>query len=232
MKKIVALTTSLLALGIPALAAAQPAPTPPAADAPPAAAPAKSDRGAFVAGAKVGAGLPFNGMTPMVSGAVQVGYVLPFLKRSFGLMIDVAYTVPTKSGTVMGDPRVDGGKYDWKITQKELTISPAVYYRATMLGRVVPYIGIGPRIYLHQSIVQGNVGKEMILETKEQTTRVGLALPVGVGVTLGPGELVGEFLFEWGKFGDVKPGTQNSYVAPGNAPSMAGTINVGYRFLL
>lgn len=230
MKKTVALATFLLALGVPALAAAQ-AP-PPAGDTPPPAAPAKSDRGAFVAGAKVGAGLPFSGMTPMVSGAVQVGYVLPFLKRSFGLIIDVAYTVPTKSGTVMGDPRVDGGKYEWKITQKELTITPAAYYRLTMLGRVVPYIGIGPRVYLHQSTVSGSVGKEMILETKEQTTRVGVGLPVGVGVQLGPGELTGEFLFEWGKFGDEKPSTQNSYVAPGDKHSMAGTINVGYRFLL
>jgi opacity protein-like surface antigen len=227
MKTIVTLATFLLALGAPVLAAAQPAP-----DAPPPAEPAKSDRGAFVAGAKVGAGLPFSGMTPMVSGAVQVGYVLPFLKRSFGLLIDVAYTVPTKSGTVMNDPRVDGGKYDYSMTQKELTIMPAAYYRLTMLGRAVPYIGIGPRVYLHQSTVSGTVGKEMILETKEQTTRVGFGLPVGCGITLGPGELVAEFLFEWGKFGDEKPGTQNSYVAPGDKPSMAGTINVGYRFLL
>lgn len=222
MKTIITLATSLLALCAPALAAAQA----------PAAAPAKPDRGAFVAGAKLGAGLPFSGMTPMVSGAVQVGYVLPFLKRSFGLLVDVAYTVPTKSGTVKDDPRVDGGKYDFSMTQKELTIMPAAYYRLTMLGRAVPYIGIGPRVYLHQSTVSGTVGKEMILETKEQTTRVGFGLPVGCGVTLGPGELVGELLFEWGQFGDDKPGTQNSYVAPGDKHSMAGTINVGYRFLL
>lgn len=227
MKKIVVVATSLLALGAPALAAAQPAP-----DAAPPPAPAKSDRGAFVAGAKVGAGLPFNGMTPMAAGGVQIGYILPFIKRSFGLLVDVSYTVPTKTGTVMNDPRVDGGTYDYKLTQKELTIAPAVYYRATMLGRVVPFIGVGPRIYLHRSIVEGTVGKEMILETREQTTRVGVGVPVGVGFQLGPGELTGEFQFEWGKYGNGLTGKDNSYVAPGDASSMAGTLAVGYRFLL
>src|SRR6185312_11980742 len=117
--------------------------------------------GAFVAGGKVGVALPFDGLGPMVSGIVEVGYVFPWLRRSFGLMVDVAYTVPLKSGTQMGDPRVDG-PYGWKLTQKELTIAPAVYYRLTMLGRVVPYVGVGPRIYLHQSVVEGNVAMQTI----------------------------------------------------------------------
>jgi opacity protein-like surface antigen len=220
MKKNIVIPSILLALAAPAFAHAQP--SQPAIDQPAPTAPPKADRGAFVAGAKVGAALPFDGLTPMVSGAVQVGYVLPFLRRSFGLMIDVAYTVPAKSGEQKGDPRVDG-PYGWKITQKELTISPTAYYRLTMLGRVVPYVGVGPRIYLQQSVVEGNVGKEVILATKEQSTKVGLLVPIGVGIALGPGEAVGELAFEWGRI---------DHTATGSASSMGGALQLGYRFLL
>lgn len=204
-------------LAAPSLARAESPSASPAAPAP-----TKPDRGAFVAGAKVGVALPFDGLGPMASGIVEVGYVLPFLQQSFGVILDVAYTVPVRSGEQRGDPRVDG-PYGWKITQKELTIAPAVYYRLTKLGRVVPYVGIGPRIYLHQSVVEGSVGKEVILETKEQSTKVGLGVPLGVGVRLGPGELTGQFLFEWGKL---------DHTATGDSTSMGGNIQIGYRFLL
>ena len=224
MKTTILLATSLLLLSAPALAQPAPAPAaPPAPDAIPGPAqPAKPDRGAFVAGGKVGVALPFDGLGPMASGIVEIGYVFPWLKRSFGLLVDVAYTVPVKSGTQMGDPRVDG-PYGWKLTQKELTISPAVYYRLTMLGRVVPYIGVGPRIYLHRSVVEGNVAMQKILETTEQSTKVGVGVPLGVGIKLGPGELMAEFLFEWGKL---------DHTATGDSTSMGGNVQLGYRFLL
>jgi hypothetical protein len=221
MKTSITVVAALLLLGAPSLAAAEPRAVA-EGSAPAPAAPAGNDRGAFVAGGKVGLALPFDGLGPMASGVVEVGYVLPFLKRSFGIMVDVAYTVPTKSGAQVADPRVDA-PYGWKLTQKELTIWPVLYYRLTMLGRVVPYVGIGPRIYLHQSVVEGNVGSQAILPTKEQSTKVGLGAPLGVGVTLGPGELVGEFLFEWGKL---------DHTATGNSSSLGGNVQLGYRFLL
>ena len=219
MKTRITVLASLLLLGAPSLALAEPLAAEGAA---PALAPAASDRGAFVAGAKVGLAIPFDGLGPMASGIVEVGYVLPFLERSFGILVDVGYTVPLKSGSQVQDPRVDA-PYGWKLTQKELTIWPAVYYRLTMLGRVVPYVGIGPRVYLHQSVVEGNVGAQTILQTKEQSTKVGLGAPLGVGVTLGPGELTGEFLFEWGKL---------DHTATGSSSSLGGNVQLGYRFLL
>ncbi len=224
-------TTILIAaslLALPASALAQTPPPVPGAtpDAAPGAAPGpeKPDRGAFVAGAKVGAAIPLDSLGPMVSGVLEVGYIFPVLKRGLGLMVDVAYTVPTKSGTATGEMRVDNnGSYQWKITQKELTFSPALYYRATMLGRVVPYLGVGPRIYLHQSLVQGSVGMSPILTTTEQSTKVGVFVPVGVGIHLGPGELLGEFMFEWGKL---------DHTATGDSTSMGANVQLGYRFLL
>jgi hypothetical protein len=222
-KTTILFVTGLLAL--PATALAQPAPAAPAPDQKPAPAPGfvYRARGSFVGGAKLGAALPFDGLKPMASGVLELGWFFPVLKQGLGLLVDVAYTVPVTSGTEMKDPRVDGGTYGWKLTQKELTIMPVVVYRLTMLGRVVPYVGVGPRIYLHQSVVEGNVGMKPISPTTEQFTKVGVGVPLGVGIKLGPGEALAEFLFEWGKL---------DWLATGNSTSMGGNIQLGYRFLL
>jgi hypothetical protein len=207
---------SLTVLAITASASAQDAPTPP---------PARSEgRGAFVAGAKVGGILPFDGLNPNLVGSLEVGYIFPWVHQSFGLLVDVGYAVPRKSSTVPSDPRVDGGKYDWELTQKELTIAPTIVFRLTKLGRVVPYIGVGPRIYLLRSIVEGKVGGETILETTEQSTKVGLSAPLGVEFRLGPGALIGEFVFEWGPLNHVATGDGTS--------TLGGNLQLGYRFMI
>lgn len=227
---------ALLAV-LPALALAQDVP-PSSEPAEPAAAPAApataatapappevqagQDRGAFVAGALVGLAVPLDGLSPMASGTLEVGYVLPVLDRSFAVLVDVAYTAPSASGTVSNDPRVDGGTWTWKLTQKELTVSPAVYYRFTRLGRLVPFAGIGPRVYFHQSIVEGTGGGEPILPTTEQSTRVGLLVPLGVAWKLGPGEALGQLLFEWGRL---------DHVATGISTSGGVNVQLGYRVL-
>lgn len=224
MNKIMPLiVTTFLASATSAFAQTPPAPPPVQPAAASVDAPIKSDRGAFVAGGKVGVALPFDGLKPMVSGVIEVGYVFPWAKRSFGLLVDLAYTVPVTNGTQNNDPRVDGSTYTWKLTQRELTLTPAIVYRLTMLGRVVPHIGIGPRFYFHQSLVEGSVAKQPILVTQEQSSKVGIGVPLGASFALGPGELMGEFLFEWGKL---------NHTATGDSTSMGGNIQIGYRFLL
>jgi hypothetical protein len=191
----------------------------------PAPTPAKSEgRGAFVAGAKVGGILPFDGLNPNLVGTLEVGYVFPWLHQSFGLLVDVGYAVPRKSGNVPSDVRVDGGKYDWSLTQKELTVAPTILFRLTKLGRVVPYIGVGPRIYFLRSIVEGKVGGATILETTEQSTKVGLSAPLGAEFRLGPGALVGEFVFEWGPLNHVATGDGTN--------TLGGNLQLGYRFMI
>jgi hypothetical protein len=195
-----------------------------AQEAPVEAAPRK-DRGAFLIGAKVGLALPFDGLGPMAGGVIEIGYLLPALKRSLAVTVDVGYTQPAKDGTTMGDPRVTGqmGTYSWHITQQELTLSAAVYYRLSFFGRAVPFIGCGPRLYLHKSTVQGSVGTTAIQPTTEQLTKLGIMIPVGVAVRLGPGELVAELLFEYGRVDDV---------ATGWASTAGGNLQLGYRCTL
>ena len=131
---------------------------------------------------------------------------------------------PRKSGNVPADARVDGGKYDRELTQKELTIAPTVVFRLTKLGRVVPYIGVSPRIYLLRSIVEGKAGGQTILETTEQSTKVGLSAPLGAELRLGPGALIGELVFEWGPLDHVATGDGTS--------TLGGNLQLGYRFMI
>jgi opacity protein-like surface antigen len=206
---------SLALLALPATAAAQdqtaPAPG------------AQKDRGAVVAGGKVGGIASFNGLGPFVTGTVEVGYVFPWLNRGLGLYVDAAYTVPRTSGSGVKDPRLESSSYGWTLTQKELPITPTVVYRLTKLGRVVPYIGIGPRIYMLESITEGKAGNSTILQTKERSTKFGGAIPVGVDIKVGPGAFLAELLFEIGPLDHALTGKTNT---------AAGTLQLGYRLML
>lgn len=208
----------------PAPSTPEPAAAPaPAAPNPDTASPAETKpRGAFVVGAKVGGLAPFDGLSPFVVGTLELGYVLPWLNRGIAGLVDVSYTAPSATGE-QADPRVPGGKYTWNLVQHELTIQPTILYRYTGLGRLVPFVGIGARIYLMKSVVTGKAGTAPIGETDESSTQIGGAIPLGVELQIGPGALLGELLFEIGTL---------DHSITGNTHTGGGTLNVGYRFLL
>lgn len=182
----------------------------------------KNEGGAFVLGAKAGALASFNGLGPNVTGALELGYVFPWLSRGIALLVDVGYAAPVASGEE-SDPRVAGGRYSWHIVQKQLTLAPSLYYRHTGLGKLVPYAGIGPRIFFLESVTDSDGKQPLILETKEQGTKVGLGVHAGVDYLLGPGALLGELLFQWADLDHQQTGDT----------SLAGlTIWIGYRFML
>lgn len=219
--KLIVMGAALLASRA-ALAADPPAPAP-AEPAPDTAAPAaEKPRGAFIAGAKFGGIAPFDGLSPFVIGTVEVGYVLPWLNRGIAALVDVSYTAPSTSGE-QPDPRVPGGKYTWELTQHELIIQPTIMYRYTRLGRIVPFVGIGPRIYLMKSVTKGKAGGEVIGETTEPSTQIGGGLPLGVDFKLGPGALLAELLFEIGTL---------DHRITGQSHTGGLSLNLGYRFML
>lgn len=179
--------------------------------------------GAVLLGGKVGGIIPFGGLSPFVSGGIEAGYVFPWLNRSFAAALDVDYTAPKSDGSQNDVRLIDGGKYDWKISQRQLAIMPVVMYRLTSLGKLVPYIGIGPRFLFLRSTVQGTAGSATISETKEQSTQYGVGVPLGVEYALGPGALLGEVLLQYGGINRIATGDTNT-----------GAVNIflGYRFLL
>ena len=186
-------------------------------------APAKKDRGAFVLAGKVGGIVTFSGLNPNLRAAVEVGYVFPWLKRSFAAVVEVGYAAPQTDGTQAGDPRVVGGTYNWHLTEQELTVMPEIVYRLTALRTIVPYIGIGPRVYMLRSNVKGSVNGTPISETTEQSTKVGLGIPLGLQYNLGPGGLTAEVLFEYGAL---------DHTATGDSNTGGVSLLLGYRFLL
>ncbi len=173
---------------------------------------ASKSRGAIVA-AKIGGIVPFDGLSPYVSAGLEGGYAFGPLV----VVLDVDYTQPTKTGTEM-DPRVDGGTYSWKLTERELAFMPLIEYRLTGMS-VVPYAGIGPRLLLARSMVQSE-GQPTISATEEQSTRLGVGIPVGAEIAFGPGTALGELLLQYGSL---------DHTATGDANTSAVTFSIGYR---
>ena len=181
---------------------------------------AEPDEPHVLVGAKLGGLVPFDGLSPFVSGGVEVGYVLPILDHQLAIALDVDYTQPTKTGSE-SDPRVMGGTYTWKLTQQELGIMPVVLYRLTSMAGVTPFGGIGPRVLLLESTVQDN-GAPTIMKTTERSTKVGVGIPVGAELPLGPGNLIGELLIQYGAL---------DHVATGDSHTGAVSLSIGYRAL-
>jgi opacity protein-like surface antigen len=180
--------------------------------------------GLILFGGRVGGIIPFGGLNPFVTGGIEAGYVFPWLNRSLAAAVQMDYTAPKQDGS-QTDPRVqsNGGTYNWKLTEQQLCIMPVVMYRFTSLGSLVPYAGIGPRIYMLKSNVKGTVGDQVISETTEKSTKVGFGVPIGLEYALGPGAIIAELLLQYGGL---------DHKATGDTNTGGASLALGYRFLL
>lgn len=170
-------------------------------------------------GARVGGIVPLAGLSPFVHFGVEVGYAM--MDGKLAIVVSADYTQPTTTNQE-SDPRVMGGTYTWKLTEQQLGVMATVIYRLTSLKTVIPYGGIGPRVLFARSKVQDD-GAPMISITEEQSTRIGVGIPVGVELPLGPGSGIGEVLFQYGTL---------DHVATGDSHTGAITLALGYRMLL
>jgi opacity protein-like surface antigen len=179
--------------------------------------PGAGNKGVFITG-KVGGIVPFGGLGPNVIGGIDVGYALD-MGLAFGVAAD--YAAPKKHGTET-DPRIAGGSYSWHLTEQELQIMPFVMYRVKSLGSLVPYFGIGPRIYFLKSTVRSNEGTPSFQETTEQSGKIGFGVPIGLEVHAGPGAAIAELLLQYGGI---------DHTATGNSNTGAASLALGYRLM-
>jgi hypothetical protein len=157
-----------------------------------AAPPPKKDRGQFLIAVKAGGVFaePFSRLGASYLVDLEIGYALPVLKHRLAITLEGMFTDPEANGTNT-DPRLDastGGVYSWHLEQRELILGASLVYRHP-LGRWTPYVGLGPRLFLLQSKVNGTAGNAKISASTESSTKVGAGIPLGVGVRLGPGDL-------------------------------------------
>jgi hypothetical protein len=156
-------------------------------------------------GGKIGAGIgePASdfGATPIFE--LELQYLLPLgepIGRSFGLFLGAQYAQPGMDGGGDADLRLPGdGELSYELTQRQLTLSLGPLYRFDVGSELVmPYAGIGGRMYLLRTEVNGEVDGASFGDNEETKTGFGLLLLGGAELFVGPGALLAELQLGWG----------------------------------
>jgi hypothetical protein len=174
------------------------------------AAPVSTTSGAVLLGGKLRGIASQRGLEPFMHAGIELGYIFPALDRSLGALLQVEYSVPSAEGNMdqsFGQERVPGGGFRSQLLQKELVLQPTFLYRMTSLfDSITPFVGLGLRVYLLESIITAKAEDETIEETTERSTEFGGGLPIGAEFALGPGALTGEVMLQWGPLSHLLSG--------------------------
>ena len=184
--------------------------------------------GAMLLAGKFGGLASFKGLSPFPHFGIEAGYRFPALSGRLAAVLAAEYTAPSASGKqteAFTPERVPGGgSYSWELRQKELVLQPTFFYRLTgLLTRVIPYAGVGPRIYFLESVVRGKAGDQRFQDTPERSMKLGFGVPLGAELELGPGGLFGELLPHWAPL---------KHRTTGNSHLGGTSLFVGYRAAL
>lgn len=160
-------------------------------------------RGRLLLAGKFGGIASLNGLRPFPTVGIEAGYAFGGTGGRIAALLVAEYTAPSSSGSqteAFSPERVPGGgSYEWELRQKELVLQPTFMYRLPgLVQRLTPYAGIGPRIYLLESVARGEAGGEVFLDTVERSMKFGAGMPLGAEFELGPGGLFSELLLQWG----------------------------------
>ncbi|HEY3354454.1 MAG TPA: hypothetical protein VGQ83_14480 [Polyangia bacterium] len=176
----------------------------------------------LLAGARIGVVTPqaFNKLTTSFLVEAEAAYQLPFLHRRLGLFLDLGYTQPTARGS-RTDPRVltNGGTVGYTTTVRDFGIAFGAQYRHAFGEWLVPYGGLAIKMHLTDTLVEQTAGTTDLGSNTEQSTRFGVLGRIGLGVHLGPGDLVGELQLEY---------TPVDHLITGDSNTAHIAIQVGY----
>ncbi len=181
------------------------------------------DHGVVLLAPKVGVLLPygFSSLGASYLVGLEVGWALPVLKHRLAITVEGEFTAPEANGSTT-DARLDAsaGSYSWHLAQRELILGLTLVYRHPV-GRLVPYVGVGPRLFLLDSRVTGTAGAAAISQSSETSTKVGAGIPIGLGFHVGPGDLFAEVQLN-------VSGIDHRTTGQANTGSLS--IAAGYRF--
>lgn len=184
----------------------------------------ENDKGAGLLGIKVGAFLPQAFQDQLSTSyfvELEGGYLLPFVHRMFGIVASFAFSMPTTHGTI-SDARLPGGGYSYDQTTQQFQLG-LTFVAKVPVGRFVPYVGVGPRLFIVRTPSTGlTTGGAAIPESVELSQEVGVGVPVGLDILLGPGRLFAELQLLYAASSQASTG-------PGTFGSM--TAAAGYRFV-
>jgi hypothetical protein len=146
----------------------------------------------LVIGGKVGGGFsqPFSDLGTSPVGELELGYLLPFLDRSFEVFASGQYAQPMTDGKNIQDSRLPGPmSYDLK--QQQAIITLGLLYRIPLqIPMFRPYLGLGGRSYLMRTTITGKGGTESFGENQETMVSWGFYGALGGELHVGPGAIL------------------------------------------
>lgn len=162
---------------------------------------ARADAG-LVLGAKVGGGFGVSdlGATPVFE--LELGYA-PDLGASLGHSLEIfligQYAQPGLDGSSEPDPRFPGGAaFSYEVTQQMLSLALGALLRFDVgSALLMPYGGLGARLYLLNTKIEGEAAGEPLGSSSESATNFGLVVLGGLEIFAGPGAVLGELSFGW-----------------------------------
>ncbi len=188
----------------------------------------------LAAGAKLGGGFgaPFNQLDTAFVGELEVGYNLPFLKRSFGVFLAGQYVRPTMSDSGIVDTygaSADGsrlpGDASYELTQQQAVMTLGATYRVPLnIPMFRPYVALGGRYVMMSTQIAARSGDESFGTNTEYGKAFGFYGAAGGELHLGPGAALLEL--QWSR---VRVADQ--YVLRHTNVS-ALNLALGYRFFL
>ncbi len=170
---------------------------------------------------------PFGelGSFPVVG--LDVGYILPFdvgaMERPLQLSLEAGLTAPgaTGQGThpFLG---VDGGDYEWELSQRMLTLGVNFLWRFMPPGEGLSFHALlGPRMYLMETVLDArDMDGNDFGQNRETNSEFGFAFGGGAEYMAGPGALA---------FTLVVGGTPLDQRITGRANTAALLASLGYR---
>jgi hypothetical protein len=123
---------------------------------------------------------PLRRARPNITSGTENRVVLPDGFTGASRSVDLDPRRPQASGSGDRSTHRDGWQYTWHLTEQELNLMPVVMYRLTSLGRVTPFVGVGPRFYFLRSTVRSTRFAHVQGRRPGSPRKVGFGVPLGV----------------------------------------------------